>query len=241
MTDLRLLLEAAAPAPTRPLDVDALLDHAARRRPWKRGMVWLASLAVAGALGGGAVGVLAPTGAPSQVETLPGRATTTTTPTPADGASASADAGDVGEGSTDVAAARAEGGPAVSVVPPIADRRAPDEPPTATSCELRSGGAGVSQDGMGGVGFDDPNTHTCTFRAEHAGGYDAAGTWSIAIDRDGTSIERSHVTGSPTCAAIGFIQPGDVVTVSVRSPGGATTSETYINAGPEASCAHRSP
>jgi dipeptidyl aminopeptidase/acylaminoacyl peptidase len=72
MTDLRNLLDLAAPTPMRDVDVDALLARAAkRRRTWRRLALWCAAAIAVGAGGVGVNSALSPAG-PSQIETTPG-------------------------------------------------------------------------------------------------------------------------------------------------------------------------
>ena len=229
MTDLRTLLHDAAPRPSRRIDVDALIAEAARRRPWRRIVLWFASIAAVVGIGGGAIVGLAPADRPAEVGTVPApSAISTTTTTPSDSTCQVVAAGD-----TPVASP----GSASAMATPDADEPAwyQHEPPHE-ECDLHPGGYGLSQDGVGGAGFDDPRTQTCTFTATAAGGYRAAGTWSLTIERDGQRIDRSHVLRSATCEDVGFIRRGDVVTVQVRTPGGATTVDTFISAGPRWSC-----
>jgi hypothetical protein len=233
MTDLRTLLHDAAPRPAHAVDIDALTAEAARRRPWRRIGLWLGSIVVVLGVGGGAVIGLAPADDPSEVDTLPApEVTTTTAPGAADAGAITVVGSDTSPATTLPADVASEDATAETAEPPWYWHE-----PERESCELQSGGAGVSDEDVGGgAGFDDPNTHTCTFTATEPGGYLAAGTWSLVIERDGERIERGHLDQSPACADVGFIRPGDVVTVSVRSPGGATTADTYINAGAQWSC-----
>lgn len=235
MTDLRTLLHDAAPRPSGPVDIGALMAEAGRRRPWRRIGLWFASLVAVIGIGGGAVIGLAPADDPSHIDTLPGPTTTTTAVASDEGISARTVAGPTAMPTTTTPAAAVSPSSEASGDEPSWYWRPPTEP---TECELTAGGSGVSDDDLGGgAGFDDPGTHTCTFIATDDGGYRAAGTWSITIERDGDRIGRSHLDRSPACEDVGFILPGDVVTVNVRTPGGATTADTSIGAGPSWSCA----
>jgi len=235
MTDLRTALHAAAPTPSRPVDVDALVSAAARRRPWMRIGLWLGALTAVAGVGAGATGVLSPAGHPTDVDTAPVGITVPVRPTPA----STTDGGSVLAGSSTA------GSPARTSLPGATHRTSRTTSPSPASapaaaatssegCDVRSAGDGISNK-YGGVGMDSPSANTCTYTATVAGGYRGAGTWWVTITRDGETTRFAYDNAAPTCAT-GVIRPGDVVTVGVRAPGGATTAETQVQAGPDVSC-----
>ena len=106
-------------------------------------------------------------------------------------------------------------------------------------CAVQDSGTGITTGvpNWPGVtaGGDSVDRGTCTYVATVAGGYRATGTWSVTLETGDITIVRNHVVSSP-CVGVGFIQPGDRVTVSVRDPGGATLAGSMISAGPGAHC-----
>jgi hypothetical protein len=76
--------------------------------------------------------------------------------------------------------------------------------------------------GRGGV-------DTAGYVATAPGGYRGAGTWRLAIVRDGHTLEYTNET-SPPCAALGTIQPGDEVRGEIRG------EESLLHAGEAAHC-----
>lgn len=220
MTDLRVLLHEAAPAPGARVDVDALIAEADRRRRRRRIGLWFGSIAVALGVGGGAAGVLAPADRPSEVNTLPrptghiretevvsGPAHRTTTTTSRFSSASSA-------------GARPE--PAAS------------SPSTPESRSTTAPEGCVSDGYPEGVGLNYTLTPRaeypeCQYHATRPAGYEGSGTWWVDIRRGNEAIVY-HGGESPDCMPVGTIQPGDEVIVTASGAG------SYIKAGPDYGC-----
>lgn len=217
MTALRQLLHDHAIAPTRPLDVEGLLLRARRHRR-RRVAMWLGSLAAgAGALlvPGQAGWLTAATGGDDvQVVEPP---TTTATPSPPETARptaappTTAATGDTTGPAADPGGAAAPTEPeSTSATPPAQERWEPFGPaPEHEGCAVYSrhpynGGSPV-------VGPEQPadQVQSCSYLATRPGSYDGSGTWTLEIERDGTTITYDSLRNPPCGRDV--IQPGDVV------------------------------
>ena len=84
-------------------------------------------------------------------------------------------------------------------------------------------------------GFDDQTVRSCKYKATRTAGYEGSGTWRVDVQTSDTLVVRTFATAS-SCADQGFIQPGDIVTVTTRTVGNWTTAGTRIAAGPTVHC-----
>ena len=235
MTDVRALLADAAPAPVVRPDFVALVRAGQRRNLARRIRLGLAALALVAGVGGPAVNAFAPASQPQQLSTDHSTGAAEEDISADDQAPASPPEESSESAIVEDAPARSASGP---LTPP--DAPASEAAPATTvvkeqnaeGCELtgRTEG-GVTAGPFYGYTSGWP---TCTYRASAAGGYSAHGTWRIEIRRGSEQLTFTSAR-DPQCAAVGAIQPGDEVTVTLANDG-SDPDERFIRVGPSHHC-----
>jgi len=234
MADLRELFHDAAAPPTRPLDVPALLRHAARRP--RRWVAWLATLGAFVAVGTPVGLQWASSGSHANVRTLPGPVSTTTT-------TVSAVAPPLSNSEVSVVVPPGPRAPgATHATPAGRTDAAPSRPETTaasgTSCSVNTDGVPPGE------------MRTCQFTATTAGGWWAgyAGQQpgapvGVAFSDPSSVVRvtRAGVTSSYPSGQYGsgcaddIIRAGDVVEVSLRaasqSPASTPPGHYVVGAG----------
>lgn len=213
MTHISSVLDAVAPEPTRPFDASAFARHALLRRR-RRFLRRLGAIVAAGL----AVGVptqlaLSPAGRDGlDLDTV--APTTTTTAVPVSDDQATASGTTPGSDRPAGQSSRPQG----SAAPPEASKDGdptPRSPFSGSDAQVNEGCRVYSQPSSSDGGpVDDPGENdgvsSCEYRATAAAGYSGSGTWTLEIVRDGDTITYDSVS-SPACAAVGVVQPGDLV------------------------------
>lgn len=236
MTDLRVLLAEAAPAPAAPPDFVALVRAGRRRNIARRIKLGFAAVALVAGVGGAGANVFAPAAPPQQLS-----ADRNTSAVDSD-VSVESPVSDVAE----------RGGTRASATPGDADAKSaettlPAGPPPvndfgpATTVVQEKGDEGCELTGRteGGVTAgplygNASGWPTCTYRATEAGGYSNQGTWRIEIRRGGEQI--TFTSGrDPQCAGVGVVQPGDEVTVMLANDG-SDPDDRFVRIGPDHHC-----
>ena len=236
MTDLRVLLAEAAPAPTAHPDFRALVRLGRRRNVARRIRLGLAALAVVAGVGGAGANVFAPASQPQQLSADRDNLTLEdelAAETPQDEPPVHEEASAAASGSD--APARSSTA-AIPAAPAPADYATPAttvvKGDSSEGCELtgRTEGGVTAGPWYGNVS----GWPTCTYRATQAGGYAAQGTWRIEIRRGGEQIALTSAR-DPHCAAVGVIQAGDEVTVTLANDG-SDPDDRFIRVGPAHHC-----
>jgi hypothetical protein len=218
VTHIRQFLADAAPEPSVAVDAAALVRQA-RRRVWRRGMAWGAGLVAVVVGAGGGWAQLAPAGdtAPdAALVRLPVDHEPRVEPVDANESGATAGAAGASAatrpgGST---ASTSDGAGGTSAAAGVG--RAPAEPVAGSGATELTVAEEVAPTGEGCA---VRNGERCSYVAEHAGGYRGYGVYEIDIERNGQTtryVTPPEDQAKPyPCRDVGFIQPGDRVTVSI--------------------------
>ncbi|HUP84790.1 MAG TPA: hypothetical protein VM143_03890 [Acidimicrobiales bacterium] len=218
MSHVRDFLTAAAPEPSRPIDAAAVVRRA-RSSTWQRGVAWGAGVVAAILAAGGGWAQLAPAGpeggtsqeaahvrgpeiAASGARSSSGREIPVAARFASEqrGAPANGSAGIREAAPANGAAPESQAGDDADFGPSWSFSRQPSK--DSEGCSARTG-----------------EVESCTYVATRPGGYRAGGTYRIVIERDGqTAVYDTPAEDQPKgnpCRDVGFILPGDRVTVSV--------------------------
>ena len=88
----------------------------------------------------------------------------------------------------------------------------------------------------------DRDEGSCSYVASQPGGYVGSGSWTLLIIRNGQELRYSSLA-SPSCAATGFVHPGDEVHANLGAGAGngggglfAVPQHSTLHVGPGMSC-----